>query len=120
MTDKRIEITFCELKHQIPTEQSEGYILLHEKFIRYSHNFYADEPKDMDDLELGWHNVHNCYECFILKETVAGFEMGFINDQHRWKDSISLVGHHEDLRMYFIKRKKAEEVFQALVEYLFG
>lgn len=87
--------------------------------LRFYFKFYADEPKDINDLDLGWdENVFNYFDYSITKHWVVGVELWFSVKNKAWYVSVIANG-TKDINLYVKKQSEAQEIYDKLYNYLF-
>lgn len=114
---EKIAITPIQLKNQKPTDIKESFLELHDNHVYYHIEFYADEPKDDNDFDLGWENVYNKYDIIALKKSVAGLEKSFTKDK-KWGIYIILFGFTNDLKVYFRSETAAQQFYDKIYNWL--
>lgn len=115
---KRIDLHQPSLAKQKVTEQKGCFIQLEEKFIRLRLAFKADEPVIDDDEKSGWENRETDYEVVALKKKLAAIEFHWLNLSKRFRLTISVDGLGEDIKIYFVTRQKAIEVYDTILNYM--
>ncbi len=102
------------------TEVEVSEIHLFETHIRMHWKFYANEPKDVNDLDLGWDNdVYNYFDVSIKKEHIVGLELGHSDKNKAWYCCI-MCNSIKDTNLYVKRQSEAEDIYNKLYEYLFG
>lgn len=115
---QRINITPVKLSNQKPTEIKECFISIHDKFLHFRMEFFADEPVIEDDSLSGWKDgVYNFFNIIALKEKIAGIEQSYTKDS-KWGVYILVTGFAQDIKAYFNKRSEAEELFTLVQKWL--
>lgn len=116
---ERINIEPVNLEDQKITEVTELYLEIRDNSLFYSCRFYADEPVNEDDKELGWVNVFNRVKNVAFKERIAGLELQYIAKSKKWGVYILVVGFANDMRVFFKKESEANELFDKLHKWLY-
>lgn len=118
MEPKRINITPIKLSNQEPTEVRECYIEIHEKYLHFRMEFFANEPIIQDDPDSGLkEGVYNFFNTIAIKEKISGLEQSFTADK-KWVVYIIVTGFAQDIKMYFTKRSESEHAFEELNNWL--
>lgn len=113
----RIEFAPINLANQTIVESRECFIELHEKYLRYRIEFFADEYKDDDDRILGEETIYNNFDIIALKQHIAGLRKSFTLDK-KWAVQISVSGFATDINIYSKKQSTAQEQFGILQDWL--
>lgn len=114
---EKIAIIPIHLKNQKPTDVKESFLELHDTYVHYHIEFFADEPKDENDVELGWDNVYSKYDIIAFKKNVAGLEKSFTKDK-KWGVYIILFGFQHDIKFYYRSQEKAQEMYDKIFNWL--
>ena len=109
----------CLFKGQKVTDVQVCEVELFENHIRWQAKFYADEPKDKDDYDLGWESVFNHIDIAVKKQNIAALEMGYSQTNKAWYVMISISGMSADILLYVKHRSEAQEIHDKLYEYIF-
>jgi hypothetical protein len=118
MSENKITITPIALKNQKPTDIKECFIELFDDYIHYKVEFYASEPNDENDHDLGWEEqVYNNFETIALKKNIAGIEKSFTKDK-KWGVYVMVDGFSGDIKCYFRSIVPANTLFNKLQEWL--
>lgn len=91
-----------------------------EKYIIYSGDFFAEEPINRDDHELGWETVDNKFELIANRNDIVGFEKSWVHVYQHWTVYIFVNGMRDDIKMFFKKEQEANEVADKLIKYLYA
>jgi hypothetical protein len=75
---EKINIPQLDLENQKVTEAIELSIEIRDNSIVYIGKFFADEPKNIDDKDLGWENVFNSFRLVASKIKIAGVEKSWL------------------------------------------
>lgn len=115
----KIDIPAIDLENQKITDFTELSLVIRDNCVEYTARFYADEPKDENDKELGWHNVFNAFRLIAKKENIAGIEINWLNHAKKWSVLILVNGFSNDIKMYFKREGEAQVVFDKLYKWLY-
>lgn len=115
----KIDIPAIDLENQKITDFTELSLVIRDNCVEYTARFYADEPKDENDKELGWHNVFNAFRLIAKKENIAGIEINWLNHAKKWSVLILVNGFSNDIKMYFKREGEAQSVFDKLYKWLY-
>lgn len=116
---EKISIPAIDLLNQKVTESTELSLEIRDNCIMYTARFYADEPKDENDKELGWENIFNCFKTVADKRNVAGVEISWLNHAKRWSVLIIVNGFNNDIKIYFKRESEAQALFDKLHKWLY-
>lgn len=116
---EKIIIPSIDLENQKVTDFTELSLEIRDNSVLYAARFYADEPVDTNDKELGWHNVFNSFKCIAGKNNIAGIEKSWLSHAKKWAVYILVSGFSNDLKMYFKRESEADEVFNKLHKWLY-
>lgn len=86
---EKIDIPSIDLENQRITDFTELSLEIRDNSVIYTARFYADEPVDTNDIELGWHNVFNSFRVVATKNNIAGIEKNWLSDAKKWAVYIS-------------------------------
>jgi hypothetical protein len=111
---EKIHIEPVNLEDQKITESSELYIEIRDNSLFYSCRFYADEPNNPDDKELGWSNIFNRFKTTASKEKIAGVELSYLPKAKKWGVYIMVVGFASEIKLFFKKEAEANSVYDKL------
>lgn len=118
----RIDVEIPSLSKQKPTTIKNSYIELEETYLRYVMEFFAEEPLDEEDLMLGSKENFNLFEVIAFKHKISGLEMSNSTDLtgefDRFRIIIPVDGFGQDLKLYFMKRKRCQEVHDIIKNWL--
>jgi hypothetical protein len=89
---EKINIPAIDLENQKITDFTELSLEIRENSVMYTARFYADEPKDENDKDLGWHNVFNAFKLVASKNNIAGIEVNWLNHAKKWSVLILIDG----------------------------
>jgi len=116
------ELKSISLSEQLITDYLGGGVEFYETYLRYFISFYADEPKDSNDKELGEENVFNKIDIIALRQQVIGVEKWFIPQKEPvkdvWQIKIVCKGFHDDIKCYTATEEEAQELFDKVQKYL--
>lgn len=115
----KIDIPAIDLENQKITDFTELSLVIRENSVMYTARFYADEPKDENDKELGWNNVFNSFKLVAAKQNIAGIEINWLNHAKKWSVLILVDGFNNDIKMYFKREGEAQNVFDKLHKWLY-
>jgi hypothetical protein len=115
----KIDIPAIDLENQKITDFTELSLEIRDNSVVYTARFYADEPKDENDKELGWHNVFNCFKLVASRENIAGIEINWLAHAKKWSVLILVNGFQNDIKMYFKREGEAQNVFDKLHKWLY-
>ena len=113
-----IAIKPVSLSNQKITEDKGCELHLNEDHVKYIIRFQADEPKDMNDHDLGWESAPSDFEIIALKKNIAGIEKALTLKPRRWQIAIIVTGFANDLKLYFLKQEEAQDIFDKIQTYL--
>lgn len=113
-----IKYTPISLTNQKITEDLGCSIQFFDDHILAKYHFYADEPVNVDDKDLGWEQRETNLTIYILKSSIAGFEICFLDKQRKWKVNAMIVGFGSDLSFYFKQQKDAEQLLEKFKQYI--
>jgi len=116
---EKINIPQIDLENQKITDFTELSLEIRENSVMYTARFYADEPKDANDKELGWENVFNAFKLVASKQNIAGIEINWIDRAKKWSVLILVTGFSNDIKMYFKRESEAQTVFDKLHKWLY-
>jgi hypothetical protein len=116
---EKITITHLDLENQKITDFTEMSFEIRDNSVMYTARFYADEPVDTNDKELGWHNVFNSFCVIATKNNIAGIEKNWLSDVKKWAVYVFVDGFSNDLKMYFKREGEAQNVFDKLHKWLY-
>lgn len=119
ITVEKINISSLDLENQKITDFTELSLEIRDNSVMYAARFYADEPKDENDKELGWHNVFNSFNVIAAKKNIAGIEKSYVCHAKKWAVYIFVDGFANDLKMYFKREGEAQNVFDKLHKWLY-
>lgn len=119
MEKEIIHIKPIDLRDQKPTGEGDIQIELSEKYIIYYAKFYAEEPINKQDHDLGWETVYNHFETVVSKSAIVGMEKSYMPTQNLWAVYVFVYGMSEDLKMFFKKESEAQDVFDKLFKYFY-
>lgn len=115
---EKIVITPIALLNQKPTDIKECFLELYDTYLRYKIEFYADEPKNLEDHDLGWNvGVYNYYDIIALKNKVSGLQK-FYTENKKWAVYIIVEGFGGDIKIYHRTAEVAEKLLNQLKEWL--
>ena len=114
-----INIPPIKLEHQDPDKEGSIVLELHDKYVVYKANFYAEEPKDKDDKSLGIETVYNNFELAAFKHQCVCVEKSWLSQAKRWSVYIYVNGLGYDIKMYFKKESEATEVYNKVFKWLY-
>lgn len=122
----KIPITAITLRHQKVIKQYDSFIELLEDRMNYKHEFKAEEPKDKEDLELGWEKVTNCFERTVKKDRVSCVDIEYIqatvqnkNEEDKWSVTVQCLGVGNDISIYFKDEQAARKFHSQITEWIF-
>jgi hypothetical protein len=115
----KINLQGINLENQKITDFTELSLEIRDSSVVYTARFYADEPIDTNDKELGWHNVFNSFKVVAARNNIAGIEKSWLNDAKKWAVYIFVNGFSIDLKMYFKREGEAQNVFDKLHKWLY-
>ena len=113
-----IAIPLIELSNQKPTSVNKASITLNDKGLIYDVSFFADEPIDENDKQLGVENVFNSFTIFAKKDRVSGLEKSYAPSGKCWKLLIVIVGFGTDIKLYFKRESQATELYDKVYNWL--
>jgi hypothetical protein len=116
---EKINIPKIDLENQKITDFVELSLEIRDNSVMYTARFYADEPKNTDDKELGWENVFNAFKLVATKQNIAGIEINWLNHAKKWSVLILVNGFSNDIKMYFKREGEAQNVFDKLHKWLY-
>lgn len=116
---ERINIEPVSLEDQKITESAELFIEIRENSLFYSCRFYADEPNNPDDKELGWSNVFNRFKTTASKNKISGIELSYLSKAKKWGVYIVVNGFANDMKLFFKKEADANDVYDKLHTWLY-
>lgn len=116
---EKINIPGVDLENQKITDFTELSLEIRDNSIVYTAKFYADEPINTDDKELGWQNVFNSFRLIAAKTKIAGIEKSWINHAKKWGVFVFVDGFANDIKMYFKRESEAEALFEKLHKWLY-
>lgn len=116
---EKINIPNINLENQKVTDFTELSLEIRDNSVVYTARFYADEPRDESDKELGWQNVFNCFTTVASKQHIAGIEKSWLSQAKKWAVYIMVDGFTNDIKMYFKRESEAELVFNKLHKWLY-
>jgi hypothetical protein len=116
---ERIDISPVSLEDQKITDQNEQFLEIRDTSICYCCRFYADEPINPDDKELGWKNVFNRFRTVASKDKIAGIELTYLPNAKKWGVFIMVTGFTNDMKVFFRKEDDANSVFDKLHNWLY-
>lgn len=119
MVIEKINIPQIDLENQKITDFTELSLEIRDNSVMYAARFYADEPKDENDKELGWHNVFNRFRLVASKSNIAGIEINWLNHAKKWSVLILVDGFQNDIKMYFKRESEAQSLFDKLHKWLY-
>lgn len=117
MGENKIILTPIALRNQKPTDIKECFIELHEDYLIYKTEFWADEPIIADDVDSGWEQVFNCYTWTAMKRNIAGLELSFTADK-KWGVYILVSGFTHDLKTYYRSQSAAQQFHDKIQQWL--
>lgn len=108
------------LEQQFPTkiDSSLNYLELNEDHLVWRVKFFADEPVNAEDKNLGLKNELNDYYILAKKERVVGVEKSIMAGGKRWVIAIVIAGFGSDIKIYFAKEHEAEQMREKLCTWL--
>lgn len=118
-TVEKINIPSLDLENQKITDFTELSLEIRNNSVMYTARFYADEPKDENDKELGWHNVFNAFRLVAAKQNIAGIEINWLDHAKKWSVLIIVSGFNNDIKMYFKREGEAQSMFDKLHKWLY-
>lgn len=113
-----ITLPLIELSNQKPTSINKASITLNDKGLVYDVSFFADEPVDENDKQLGTENVFNSFTIFAKKDRISGMEKSYIPASKCWKLIIVIVGFGTDIKTYFKRESQATELYDRIYNWL--
>ena len=116
---EKIHIPRIDLENQKITEFIELYLEIRDNSVSYTARFYADEPKDEDDKNLGWENVFNSFCLVASKDKISGIEKAWLKESKKWTVYIFVTGFANDIKTYFKRESEAEALYQKLHNWLY-
>lgn len=116
---EKINIQSIDLENQKITESIELSIEIRDNSIVYTGKFFADEPKNVEDKDLGWENVFNSFRLTAAKIKIAGIEKSWLQNAKRWIVYIFVDGIAADIKVYFKRESEAEDLFEKLHKWLY-
>lgn len=116
---EKINIPGIDLENLKITDFTELSLEIRDNSIVYTAKFYADEPKNIDDKELGWENVFNSFRLVATKIKIAGIEKSWITHAKKWGVYIFVDGIAADIKVYFKRESEAEALFEKLHKWLY-
>jgi|ERR1051325_7984900 hypothetical protein len=116
---EKINIPSLDLENQKITDFTELSLEIRENSVMYTARFYADEPKNEADKELGWENVFNSFKLVATKGAIAGIEINWLDRAKKWSVLILVAGFSNDIKMYFKRESEAQTVFDKLHKWLY-
>lgn len=114
----RLYLKPVKLKHQRPIGDQYGSLELHENYLKYNLDFEAEEPKDKDDLSLGWETVITKVELICLMKSISGIEKSWSVINRKWMVVIMVDGFIDDIKAFFNREDEAENYFGHLIMWL--
>lgn len=115
----KINIPSIDLENQKVTDFTELTLEIRDNGVMYTARFYADEPRNENDKELGWENVFNSFKLVAAKQNVAGIEISWLNHAKKWSVLILVNGFANDIKMYFKRKSEAQDLFDKLHKWLY-
>lgn len=116
---EKINIPSLDLENQKITDFTELSLEIRNNSVMYTARFYADEPKDENDKELGWHNVFNAFKLVASRQNIAGIEINWLGHANKWSVLIIVSGFNNDIKMYFKRESEAQSMFDKLHKWLY-
>lgn len=116
---ERINIDPVNLEDQKITECEELFLEIRDNSLYYSCRFYADEPKNPDDKELGWNNIFNRFRTIASKDKIAGMELCYLSKAKKWGVYIMVSGFASDMKVFFKKESDANSLHDKLHAWLY-
>lgn len=116
---EKISIPNLDLENQKVTDLTELSLEIRGNSVMYTARFYADEPKDENDKELGWENVFNSFKIVAAKENIAGIEISWLHRAKKWSVLILVNGFSNDIKIYFKRESEALSLFEKLHKWLY-
>lgn len=95
------------------------YIEQFNNCLHYVVDFIAEEPINKDDEQLGAEEVHNSFDIWITKYSIAGIEKA-VTESGKWKIDIVVSGFAEDVTVFFNTEKAAKALHNWLVKWRYG
>lgn len=116
---EKINIPRIDLENQKITEFMELSLELRNNSVAFITKFYADEPVNADDKDLGWENIFNSFKVIASKDKISGIEKSWLKDAKKWGIYILVTGFTNDIKVYLKREREAEEVFDKLHKWLY-
>jgi hypothetical protein len=120
VNEEIINIAPVDLENQKPAKEGTITLELHEKYIAYRARFYAEEPVNVDDKELGWQTVYNNFDIIADKRQCVCVEKNWLSKAKRWAIYVYVNGLGYDIKMYFKKETEAQEIFDKIFNWLYA
>lgn len=114
----KIPYTPIDLSDQKPTDIRECFLLLGENNLRFVLDFYAEEPINLDDKELGWHIEYNYFDITVMKYDIGGVEMSWLDKSKLYGIYVVMASFSKDIKMFFKKRSAAQEMKEIINKWL--
>lgn len=115
-----IPIKPMKLRNQKMHSDGKLRLELYDLYFKYVGDFFAKEPKDREDHNLGWEDVDNRFEIIVDKKAVAGIDKSWVSACEHWAVYIFVTGMSDDIKIFFETQHDADFLVNKLINYLYG
>lgn len=113
------------MRNQKISDKEYWYLELLDETLSFKYSVLAEEPKDADDINVGWEEIQNSFERLTQRKAIAAIDLEFLDtpekykdiDADKWKITVHLHGVATDLVIYFRKEEDARKVYEQLKEW---
>lgn len=110
------------MRNQKIADKVNGTIELTSETLFYQSTFTAEEPKDADQLSLGWEMIDRCYEVLTTRSAITSMGIEFHDteekyhdlDHDKWKVWLTVKAAANDISLFFRKEEDARKMFTTL------
>ena len=114
-----IQIKPMNLRNQKMDSDGDLRLEFYDRYFKYIGDFYAEEPKDREDHNLGWDTIHNYFEVIIDKNSVSGIEKSWNQIHNHWSVYIFVDGMAEDIKIFFKGQIEADALMEKLINHIY-
>lgn len=115
MEKKRIDFSLPSFPTQKILEVKQSYLELYPNRLHCVWEFLYKEPKDDEDLELGWQEDYSDVDLWILKSAIIGFQLSRNSKPTRYK--VHIFWGNDGSRIFFKLKSDAEAFMKELMEW---
>lgn len=117
----RIDIEHFDLDFEKHFEISEAFVELHDTYFRYVSKHDSEQPKDKNDLSMGWEALYNDWDIRVKRSAFVSVENTWDDKNDKWNIELEAFGYGYTIKLYFQKKdeNKMYDVFNKIFDWIF-